>query len=59
MKLNESVDAQCPKCLAVRMVTENMKRWRPTFVTFNNLPKEKCYACKAKETTTEASGDGV
>lgn len=57
MRVNETVVAQCPDCLSVKMVTENMARWHKTIVTFNNLPKELCYGCKIKK--TNGSADGV
>lgn len=57
MKIKEDIDAQCPQCLSVLLVTENTQRWKPTFVVFNNLPKKLCYGCKNKK--TEGSDNGV
>lgn len=56
MSVHEDVTAQCPDCLSIRMVTEKMARWKKTIVTFNNLPKELCYACKIKKTDERPDG---
>lgn len=44
------VIAQCPGCNSVKIAFSGGKdQWQGSIAVFNNVPKELCYSCKAKE----------
>lgn len=61
MSAKEVLIAQCPKCLAVCILSGEKTMWRKTFVVFNSSSKVFCYECKEKtnNTPTDISDNGV